>query len=227
MTGSCAWCGVAGVALVTLMFCGCRAAEPERATASSTPTVPPPLSAAERDEVAVLETTEGTMVFQLLPDLAPRHVACFRQLCREGFYDGTRFFRSVPGFMIQGGCPETKTENRIRWGRGGPGFSIPAEFSDVPHERGTVSMARSEAADSAGSQFFVCASREQCRHLDGKYSVFGRVIAGTDVIDRIAALPKVAGRNEMPLEPATITRAHLLPRQQALALVGSATGDVQ
>lgn len=128
---------------------------------------------------AIIETDLGTIELELWVDVAPRHVANFQRLAREGFYAGTGFHRVIPGFMIQGGCPDGT-------GMGGPGWSIPAEFSDRPHERGVLSMARSAHPDSAGSQFFICLADNA--HLDGRYSAFGRVIRGIEAVDAIAAV---------------------------------------
>jgi len=137
------------------------------------------------DEVAVMETTEGRMVLEFWPDVAPNHVENFKKLARQGFYDGTCFHRVIKGFMIQGGDPLTKdpAEER-RWGTGGPGYSIRAEFNDRPHTRGVLSMARAQDPDSAGSQFFIC--HGDARFLDRQYTAFGRLIEGDDVLERIA-----------------------------------------
>lgn len=169
------------------------------------------------EEVAVLETDKGTIVIAFHPDVAPRHVEHFKELVRTGFYDGTRFHRVVPGFMIQGGCPNTKTDNRLQWGRGGPGRTVDAEFNDRPHLRGSVAMARTADPNSAGSQFFICVA--PAPHLDRQYTNFGTVIAGLDVVDTIVALPRMAGR-EMPKEPAVVRTARLAPRTQAPAPAG-------
>ncbi|RMH59585.1 MAG: peptidylprolyl isomerase [Candidatus Hydrogenedentota bacterium] len=119
---------------------------------------------------------KGTFTILFFPETAPNHVANFISLARAGFYDSVTFHRVIPNFVAQGGDP-TGT------GRGGPGYTIPAEFSNLPHERGTVSMARAFDPNSAGSQFFICFRR--LPFLDGKYTVFGKVIEGMDVVDRI------------------------------------------
>lgn len=168
------------------------------------------------DIVAVLETNHGIVVLEFHEDIAPNHVANFKQLVREGFYDGTRFHRCIPNFMIQGGDPYTKTDERDRWGMGNPGYTIDAEFNDRPHKRGSVSMARSQHPNSAGSQFFICVSAAP--HLDGQYTNFGTVIQGMAVVDKIVSLPKSSDNSHMPMEPAVITKARLMPRLDALKL---------
>lgn len=135
-------------------------------------------------EVAVLKTRHGEMVIALFPELAPKHVESFKKLIQEKFYDNTTFHRVIPGFMIQGGDPHSKDPaRRAAHGTGGPGYSIPAEFSDMSHTRGIVSAARSSDPNSAGSQFFICVS--DAPHLNGQYTVFGKVVEGMDVADKI------------------------------------------
>ncbi len=139
-------------------------------------------------EVAVLKTTDGEMVVEFWPDVAPKTVENFKKLAREGFYDGTAFHRIIKGFMIQGGDPNTKDlAKESSYGTGGPGFKIPAEFNDRPHLRGVLSMARSADPNSAGSQFFVCLGTASS--LDHQYTAFGKVIKGLDVLDKIGATP--------------------------------------
>ncbi|MGA4644159.1 peptidylprolyl isomerase [Limisphaera sp. 4302-co] len=139
-------------------------------------------------ERAVIQTSEGTMVLELWPEVAPRHVENFKKLACEGFYDGTCFHRVIAGFVIQGGDPLTKDESqKARWGTGGPPHCVPAEFNDRPHVRGVLSMARAQDPDSAGSQFFIC--HGDARFLDGQYTAFGRLVEGEDVLDRIAQTP--------------------------------------
>jgi peptidyl-prolyl cis-trans isomerase B (cyclophilin B) len=136
-------------------------------------------------EVAIITTSEGEMVVEFWPDVAPGHVKNFQELARKGFYDGTCFHRVIKGFMIQGGDPLTKDEaNRARWGTGGPGHQVKAEFNNKPHIRGVLSMARSSDPNSAGSQFFIC--HEPAPSLDGKYTAFGKLIKGDDVLEKIA-----------------------------------------
>ncbi len=135
------------------------------------------------NEVAVIETSVGNIEFEFLEDKAPGHVQNFKELANSDFYNGTIFHRVIPGFMIQGGDPNTKNEDRSSHGMGGPGHTIKAEFNDEPHVRGIVSMARSQEPDSAGSQFFVVIKDSD--FLDGQYTAFGRVISGMDVADQI------------------------------------------
>ena len=144
---------------------------------------------------AVIETRFGEMEIEFLPDKAPGHVKNFLDLARKGFYDGSTFHRVIPGFMIQGGDPNTKDRNASRGqhGTGGPGYSIKAEFNDVGHKRGVVSMARSQDPDSAGSQFFVCV--KDSPFLDRQYTAFGRVVRGMEVADKIVNSPRDARDN--------------------------------
>ena len=121
------------------------------------------------DEVAVIKTSEGEMVIEFWPDVAPTTVENFQELARQGFFDGTAFHRVVQGFMIQGGDPLTKDLTaEDRWGTGGPGYQIKAEFNERAHVRGVISMARSQNPDSAGSQFFICLA--DARFLDRQYT---------------------------------------------------------
>ena len=144
------------------------------------------------NEVAVINTTAGEMVVQFWPDVAPNTVENFKKLARQGFYDGTAFHRIVKGFMIQGGDPLTKdaTAER-RWGTGGPGYRIKAEFNDRSHVRGVLSMARSQDPDSAGSQFFICLA--DAKFLDRQYTAFGCLMRGDDVLGRIGDAPTSNG----------------------------------
>ena len=122
---------------------------------------------------ATIETSAGNITLAFLTDKAPKHVANFVSLAEEGFYNGTRFHRTIPGFMIQGGCPNTKDPTKSHlWGTGGPDHSVDAEFNDTPHVRGILSMARSQDPNSAGSQLFLCLDRAP--HLDRQYTAFGK-----------------------------------------------------
>jgi cyclophilin family peptidyl-prolyl cis-trans isomerase len=134
-------------------------------------------------EVAVIETTHGTIKLEFFDDKAPGHVKNFKDLANKNYYDGTTFHRVIPGFMIQTGDPNSKSDDRSQHGTGGPGYSIDAEFNDVKHERGVLSMARSQEPNSAGSQFFICVN--DSFFLDGQYTAFGKVIEGMDVADKI------------------------------------------
>ncbi len=144
-------------------------------------------------EIAVIETVHGTIKLELFEDKAPGHVKNFKELAGKNFYDGTAFHRVIPGFMIQGGDPNSKSENRSQHGSGGPGYSIDAEFNDTKHVRGVLSMARSQDPNSAGSQFFICVN--DAFFLDGEYTAFGRVIAGMDVADKIVNEPRDSNDN--------------------------------
>jgi len=139
-------------------------------------------------EVAVIETTLGNIELEFLVSKAPVHVKNFKKLAAKGFYDGTTFHRVIPGFMIQGGDPNTKSDDRSTHGMGGPGYTIKAEFNSTPHTRGVLSMARSQDPDSAGSQFFVVV--KDSSFLDNQYTVFGRVTKGMEVVDKIVSVPR-------------------------------------
>ena len=159
-------------------------------------------------EVAVITTTEGELTLEFWPDVAPNHVANFKKLARSGFYDGTAFHRVIPGFMIQGGDPNTKDEaNKASWGMGGPGWSVKAEFNDKHHARGILSMARSNDPNSAGSQFFIC--HGDAGFLDHQYTVFGNLIKGFDVLDKIAATPTEAPNR--PIKRINVISVKIVP----------------
>lgn len=151
---------------------------------------------------ATVQTNHGTITFRLLPELAPETVRNFESLAGSGFYDGTLFHRVIPGFMIQGGDPNTKTGNRASWGTGGPGYTIKAEFNSRSHQRGIVSMARAQDPDSAGSQFFIVTTDSP--FLDRNYTVFGEVTEGMDVADKIVNLPR--DERDCPLQEAKMLR---------------------
>ena len=137
---------------------------------------------------AIIDTDHGKIVIELYPAAAPKTVANFKKLAKSGFYDGTAFHRVMKGFMIQGGDPLTKDPNmEARWGTGDPGYKIKAEFNDHHHDRGVISMARSQDPDSAGSQFFICHGTP--RFLDHQYTAFGKLIKGDDVLEKIATTP--------------------------------------
>jgi peptidyl-prolyl cis-trans isomerase B (cyclophilin B) len=143
-----------------------------------------------------IETKFGKIVFKLLPDIAPETVRNFVNLAKSGFYDGTLFHRVIPGFMIQGGDPNTKTQDKSKWGFGGPGYTVKAEFNSKSHLRGIVSMARSADPDSAGSQFFIVTS--DSTFLDRQYTVFGEVIEGINIADTIVSQQR--NKSDCPLE---------------------------
>jgi len=135
------------------------------------------------DEIVIMETTRGTLVLKLFPQLAPNHCNNFKKLANSGFYDGTRFHRVIPGFMIQGGDILSRDSDRANDGTGGPGWTVDAEFNETQHKRGILSMARSSDPNSAGSQFFICSA--DATHLDGKYTAFGEVIENIYVVDHL------------------------------------------
>ena len=137
---------------------------------------------------AIIGTKFGKIELKFFPEVAPNHVNNFIELAKKGFYDGSTFHRVIPGFMIQGGDPNSKNPDKSKHGMGGPGYTIKAEFSKKPHKRGTLSMARAQHPDSAGSQFFICVA--DAAFLDKKYSVFGEVVSGMEVADKIVSQPR-------------------------------------
>ena len=175
-------------------------------------TVPPPAApttAAEEkkpmsqyeNKVAELHTSAGEIDIRFFPDVAPNHVKNFIDLAEKGFYNGSKFHRVIPGFMIQGGDPNTISGSPSTWGTGGSGKNVDAEFSSVKHKRGIVSMARSSSPNSASSQFFIMVA--DYPSLDGQYSVFGQVTKGMDIADKIVNAP-TAG--ERPVNPTSIDK---------------------
>lgn len=151
---------------------------------------------------AVIETKFGKIAFKLLPDIAPETVRNFTTLAKSGFYDGTLFHRVIPGFMIQGGDPNTKGSDKSKWGFGGPGYTIKAEFNSRSHLRGIVSMARAADPNSAGSQFFIVTA--DSTFLDRQYTVFGEVTEGIDIADKIVNQPR--DKNDCPLDEIRMTK---------------------
>lgn len=137
---------------------------------------------------AVIETKFGNIELKFFPEVAPNHVNNFIELAKKGFYDGTIFHRVIPGFMIQGGDPNSKNPDKSSHGMGGPGYSVKAEFNEKPHKKGTLSMARSSQPDSAGSQFFICVA--DAPFLDRQYTVFGEVVSGIEAADKIVGQPR-------------------------------------
>ncbi|MCR9243422.1 MAG: peptidylprolyl isomerase [bacterium] len=165
---------------------------------------------------AALVTDKGTMVVTFFPEQAPKHVASFLKLAQDGFYDGVAVHRIVRNFMIQTGCPNSKQGATGIPGTGGPGYRLEAEFNDISHTRGILSMARSQDPDSAGSQFFVMHG-EHAQHLDGAYTVFGKVEEGLDVLDEIASIDcefGPGGEKSVPTERVEIKNVELRERQQ-------------
>jgi peptidyl-prolyl cis-trans isomerase B (cyclophilin B) len=154
------------------------------------------------NKIAELHTSSGEIDIRFYPDKAPNHVKNFITLAEKGFYNGTKFHRVIPGFMIQGGDPNTVSGDPSTWGTGGSPNKLPAEFNDVHHKRGIVSMARSNDPDSASSQFFICVA--DARSLDRQYTVFGEVTKGMDVADKIVGAQ--TGAQNRPLNPTTIDK---------------------
>ena len=153
--------------------------------------------AQSEEKLAILETSQGNMIIEFFPEDAPVHVSNFMNLTDSGFYDGVLFHRVIPGFMIQGGDPNTKDEDNSTWGIGGPGYSIDAEFNTIKHDRGIVSMARSANPNSAGSQFFIV--HQNSNFLDQQYTVFGRIVTeeSFETLDKIASLE--IGQRDIPV----------------------------
>lgn len=174
------------------------------ATAAAADKAPAVQSSVDKGPKVIIKTKLGEIEIKLLPDKAPKHVENFLKLAKSGFYNGTIFHRVIPGFMIQGGDPNTKDLNKKElYGMGGPGHSVKAEFNDVPHKRGIVSMARSNDPDSAGSQFFIVV--EDSPFLDGKYTAFGQVVKGLGVADKIVNQPRDARDNPAERIEMTVT----------------------
>jgi len=149
---------------------------------------------------ATIETNFGNILFELFPNIAPETVRNFTILAKKNFYDGTLFHRVIPGFMIQGGDPNTKKADKSKWGMGGPGYTIKAEFNSRSHLRGIVSMARATDPNSAGSQFFIVT--KDSTFLDKQYTVFGQVLEGMNVADKIVNIQR--DKNDCPLQEAKI-----------------------
>ena len=161
----------------------------------------------QQKDVAIITTDFGDMVVEFFESVAPKHVESFKLHAQNGYYNGTLFHRVIPGFMIQGGDPNTKTDNKASYGTGGHAakyfgvgneiepttWNVPAEFNDINHSRGILSMARANDPNSGGSQFFICAA--DAPHLNGKYTVFGQLIKGDQVLEQIVNLPRDARDN--------------------------------
>ena len=147
----------------------------------------------------------GDIVLKFYPDVAPNHAKNFCKLAAEQFYNGTTFHRVIPGFMIQGGDPNSKNPDRSNHGMGGPGYHIKAEFNNRQHKRGVLSMARAQDPDSAGSQFFVCVA--DALFLDGQYTAFGEVVSGLEVVDRVVGAKRDGRDNPLERIEMTVTIA--------------------
>jgi len=157
----------------------------------------------------VIQTRFGNIVIEFFPDAAPKHTANFIKLAKSGFYDSTTFHRVIPGFIIQGGDPLSRDDDRSNDGSGGPGYKIDPEPNQHQHLRGSVGMARGQEPESNGSQFYICLAPQP--HLDKlQFTVFGRVIEGMDVVDRIAEVPRDSRDN--PLEPVYMEKVSIVPK---------------
>ncbi|MBM3882491.1 MAG: peptidylprolyl isomerase [Verrucomicrobia bacterium] len=168
---------------------------------------------ADAKEVAVIKTAHGEMVIEFWPDVAPKTVANFIKLAKDGFYNGTAFHRIIKGFMIQGGDPLTKDANaEDRWGTGDPGYKIKAEFNARKHTRGVISMARSRDPDSAGCQFFICL--DAAPSLDNQYTGFGKLIKGEEVLLKLGDTtvgPSRSGERSKPVQRAGVESIKIVP----------------
>jgi peptidyl-prolyl cis-trans isomerase B (cyclophilin B) len=216
-------------ALGVLMAGAAWAAEPEAKAPAAKPAAKAAKPAKPADDVAVFETSKGRMVAEFWEKDAPQTVANFKKLARQGFYNGTGFHRIMKGFMIQGGDPNSKNPNAPDLGTGGPGYNINDEFNAHPHVKGVLSMAHTAAPNSGGSQFFIMHGTSP--GLDGKYSAFGHLIAGMDVLDKIANTPTgpnpgMAGENSKPLDWTTLKAVRIIPRAAYTASAAAAKKGV-
>jgi peptidyl-prolyl cis-trans isomerase B (cyclophilin B) len=197
---------------LTLLCCALCLAVGETGVRSEEPTRP---MNPNTDEVAVIKTSEGDMVVQFWKDAAPTTIENFKKLARTGFYNDTIFHRIVKGFMIQGGDPLSKDPGKEdRYGTGGPGYKIKAEFNDHSHDRGVISMARETNPDSAGSQFFICLA--SVPRLDHQYTTFGKLIKGDDVLEKIGdtpVTPNSMGEMSKPTKRVTIKKIEIVPAE--------------
>lgn len=197
-------------------FTYCELSWPGLPGASCVVKVAPDISKIDIDQLdlaktkVVLVTNYGEMTLSFRPDKAPGHVKNFIELAKKGFYDGTKFHRVIRNFMIQGGDPLTKDDSKeAQWGTGDPGYKINAEFNDLKHTRGVLSMARSNDPNSAGSQFFIV--HKDAEHLDGKYTAFGNLEKGADVLDSIASVAVGGPQGSAPQKPVILQAAIVLP----------------
>jgi len=193
----------AGLFAVTVAAVSVRAADAE-AKEETKPSV----------EVAVLKTSQGEMILEFWPEVAPKTVENFKKLAKQGFYDSTAFHRIIRGFMIQGGDPYTKDPAKAAdYGTGGPGYMIKAEFNERPHVRGVISMARSSDPNSAGSQFFICLDR--AASLDRKYTTFGKLVKGEEVLLKLGDSPvgpSARGEMSVPKERVALESVKIVPQ---------------
>lgn len=160
-------------------------------------------------EHAIIKTSLGEMTLAFWPDVAPKHVENFKKLAREGFYNGTAFHRILKGFMIQGGCPNTKKGAKGMPGTGDPGYKVKAEFNKKPHVRGVLSAARSSHPDSAGCQFFIC--HGNAGFLDGQYTAYGQLVKGDDVLERIATVSVGGSEKSTPIDRVEVESVTIVP----------------
>jgi peptidyl-prolyl cis-trans isomerase B (cyclophilin B) len=202
--------------LALLIFIFAAACAPSPAEDAAKPAAPEAAPKADpaQDEVAVIETDFGIMVLEFLPEIAPNHVAQFKKLAKEGFYDNTAFHRIVKGFMIQGGDPATKAG-----GAGQPAPRLKAEFNARPHLRGALSAARTNDPNSATSQFFLCL--DPAPFLDRKYTNYGQLVAGEEVLLKIGDVktkpnPGMVGENSVPEERVNMKKVTIVPRADGL-----------
>ena len=199
------------ISIFGIRICSVVAAAALPVGAIGQPSGPSPKSS--QTEVAVIKTNEGDMVVQFWTDAAPNTIENFKKLAKQGFYNETVFHRIVKGFMIQGGDPNSKDPAKEnKYGEGGPGYKIKAEFNDHSHERGVLSMAREPDPDSAGSQFFICLA--PVTRLDHQYTTFGKLIKGDDVLTKIgdtAVTRNSMGENSKPTKRVTIEKIDIVP----------------
>jgi cyclophilin family peptidyl-prolyl cis-trans isomerase len=172
-----------------------------------------PLEPVAENEVAVLETNYGKMTIEFFTNVAPQHAMAFKRLVKAGYYDCTKFHRIIPDFVIQGGDILTRDEDPKNDGMGDPGYTLHEEFNNTLHDKGIVSMARKGGdVNSAGSQFFICLSREGTKTLDYQYTVFGKLASGMNVLDKIAqvrTIRAVSGEISLPAKPVYIKKAYM------------------
>ena len=201
------WVFAISLALGTAFAQDAKKEEPKKDAAA------PEAAKSDAKEVAVINTSMGEMVAEFWPDVAPKTVENFKKLAKEGFYDGTIFHRIIKGFMIQGGDPNTKDPAKeAKYGQGGPGYQINAEFNNKKHVRGVLSMARSSDPNSAGSQFFICLAPTP--DLDGKYTTFGKLIKGDDVLGKIGDTPTTfgaGGERSKPIQRVEVKSIKIVP----------------
>ena len=220
-----------GIAIGMMVAAGFFAAgDASAADAPAKAKTPAAKAAAAGEEVAILETSRGRMVVEFWEKDAPKTVANFKKLARQGFYDGTGFHRIIKGFMVQAGDPKSKNQKAADLGTGDPGYKIPDEFSARNHVKGVLSMANSGTPNSAGSQFFIMHATQP--HLDGKYTAFGKLIEGMSVLDAIASSPTgpnamMGGEKSRPLEWTTMKSVKIVPRASLVAAGAKAAGQAK